>query len=346
MSSQIDVLNGLMSGYLKRQNAQNKWITKQAVESIMSDNGFELRVNNIEIYQQAFIHKSYLQTASYETPEAGVIPLQPTCNESYEFLGDTLLNSVVGTYLYQRYPYENEGFLTKTRTKMVRGTTLGVISKKLGFGEWLIISQHVENEGGRTNTRILEDVFEAFLAAIFLDNGSQMLPLDWSSNQKECADLLEQINCDSHGSHRGMNATDSNCEYDPEVIDKLLKFTRMFAARNESNGYLCCQRFIQNAFEKHVDLVKLIQFDDNYKDQLQTQFQKLYNIFPKWETLSNGEGGKANQKLHTVCVRDRCGFVIGVGKDRKKTDAEQMASRAALVYMGIINKDHGEDFFR
>lgn len=320
-----------MSNYVKRQNNRNKWITKEAVETIMANNGFELQVNNIEIYQQAFIHRSYLKASSMESLEPDAIPLQDTCNESYEFLGDTLLNSVVGTYLYSRFNHENEGFLTKTRTKMVRGSTLGEISRRLGFGEWLIISQHVENEGGRNNTRILEDVFEAFLAAIFLDNGSQMLTSDWSSSQAKCRQLLAQL-----------DTVETDQAY-LELARQVVSYTRLLLSQ-KSNGYLCCQRFVQNAFERHVDLVKLIQYDDNYKDQLQTHFQKIYGLFPKWETLK-GEG-KTNQRLHTVCVRDRCGFIIGVGKDRKKTDAEQIASREALVYLNVIDKDHGEDFFR
>jgi len=327
-----------MSKYIKRQNPNNEWITKKVVETIMKDNGFDLRVNNIEVYQQAFIHRSYLKTANIEPLDHRCIPLQDTCNESYEFLGDTVLNSVIGTYLYDRYSHEKEGFLTKTRTKMVRGTTLGELARRLGFGKWVIISQHVENEGGRENVRILEDLFEAFLAAIFLDNGSQVIKQDWSTKYEQYQEVNTALNLLDVKDRDSLN------------IDKYIKLSQQLISlsnnlmNNRSNGYLYCQRFVRNTYEKHIDLVKLIQFDDNYKDQLQTHFQKLYGIFPKWETLK-GEG-KSSQRMHTVGVRDRSGFLIGIGKERKKTDAEQLASRAALVYLNVINKEHGEDFFR
>lgn len=330
-----------MSRYIKRQNPNNKWITVEAVETIMRNNGFDLKVNNIEVYQQAFIHRSYLKTANIEAPDNRCIPLQETCNESYEFLGDTVLNSVVGTYLYDRYSHENEGFLTKTRTKMVRGTTLGELARRLGFGEWVIISQHVENEGGRENVRILEDLFEAFLAAIFLDNGSQVIKQDWSTKYQQYQDI--------YGKLSGMNVSDVGKLKKPDIAEYIKLSQQLIGLSNSlitvrSNGYLYCQRFVRNTYEKHIDLVKLIEFDDNYKDQLQTHFQKLCGIFPKWETLK-GEG-KSSQRMHTIGVRDRSGFLIGIGKERKKTDAEQLASRAALVYLNVINADHGEDFFR
>uniref|UniRef100_A0A6C0J7Y2 RNase III domain-containing protein n=1 Tax=viral metagenome TaxID=1070528 RepID=A0A6C0J7Y2_9ZZZZ len=329
-----------MSRYIKRQNPNNKWITKNAVEDIMKENGFFLKVNDISIYQQAFIHRSYLKSGNIEPIDTNCIPLQQTCNESYEFLGDTILNSVVGTYLYDRYNHENEGFLTKTRTKMVRGITLGELSRRLGFGEWVIISQHVEKEGGRDNTRILEDLFEAFLAAIFLDNGSDVISGTWSTNYETYIDLCDKLdNIDTNNLIDNPNKLILK-QY-IELSEKVRNISHQLV-NVRSNGYLYCQRFIRNTFEKHIDLVKLIQFDDNYKDQLQTHFQKLYGIFPKWHKIKKGDGNG----LHTIGVKDRCGFLIGIGTERKKTDAEQLASKEALIYLNVIDKNHGEDFFR
>ena len=56
--------------------------------------------------------------------------------------------------------------------------------------------------------------------------------------------------------------------------------------------------------------------------------------------------GKTNNRWHTVGVCDRYGALIGVGKERKKTDAEQLASKDALVHLGVISADHGVDFFK
>jgi dsRNA-specific ribonuclease len=178
---------------IKRQNPTNKLITTADVEAIMRENGLDIKVNNIDIYQKAFIHRSYLKNNYNDEHDTKCVPLQETCNETYEFLGDTILNSVVGSYLYERFSDENEGFLTKTRTKMVRGTTLGQLAKRLGFGQWVIISQHVDTESGRENLRILEDLFESFIAAIYLDNGSDPLKQDCFTKTKEYDALQEHL---------------------------------------------------------------------------------------------------------------------------------------------------------
>ena len=67
-------------------------------------------------------------------------------------------------------------------------------------------------------------------------------------------------------------------------------------------------------------------------------------MFPTWHVIK--EEGKTNQRWHTIGVNDRCGFLIGVGRDRKKTDAEQLASRNALIYLGVISEEYGNDFFK
>jgi dsRNA-specific ribonuclease len=321
---------------IKRQNPLNKLVTPADIEAIMRANGLDIKVNDIEIYQKAFIHRSYLKNNYNDEHDVKCVPLQDNCNETYEFLGDTILNSVVGSYLYERFSTENEGFLTKTRTKMVRGTTLGQLGKRLGFGEWVIISQHVDAEGGRENLRILEDLFESFIAAIYLDNGSDPLSAAWFAKKKEYDRVQLEL--------KGMETAPS---LDIREYIRLTQQARSLAEEifaSRSNGYLYCQKFIMNTYERYIDIVKLIVFDDNYKDQLQTYFQKKHDMFPTWKVIK--EEGKTNQRWHTIGVHDRCGFLIGTGRDRKKTDAEQMASRNALIYLGVISEDYGNDFFR
>jgi dsRNA-specific ribonuclease len=321
---------------IKRQNPLNKLVTPADIEAIMRANGLDIKVNDIEIYQKAFIHRSYLKNNYNDEHDVKCVPLQDNCNETYEFLGDTILNSVVGSYLYERFSTENEGFLTKTRTKMVRGTTLGQLGKRLGFGEWVIISQHVDTEGGRENLRILEDLFESFIAAIYLDNGSDPLSAAWFAKKKE----YDRIQLELKGMET--SPTPNIKEYIHLTQQARSLAEEIFASR--SNGYLYCQKFIMNTYERYIDIVKLIVFDDNYKDQLQTYFQKRHDMFPTWKVIK--EEGKTNQRWHTIGVHDRCGFLIGTGRDRKKTDAEQMASRNALIYLGVISEDYGNDFFR
>jgi dsRNA-specific ribonuclease len=316
---------------ISRENSINRVPTVEAIETIMKNNGLNLKVNDINVYKTAFVHRSYLKTHHQESHTDGCVPLQSVCNETYEFLGDTILNSVIGTYLYDRYGDQNEGFLTKTRTKMVRGTTLGELAKRIGLSEWIIISQHVESEGGRNNLRILEDLFESFIAAIYLDNGSKLLSNEWFDSQEKIKELSAEI---------------EQCR-DGNKLLKLYqelreKYEKLHAAR--SNGYLFCQKFIISTYEKHIDIVKLIAHDDNYKDQLQHYFQRESDTFPVWELLK--EEGKTNNRWHTVGVKDRFGYLIATGKARKKTDAEQLASKNVLIKMGVIDEKHGVDFFK
>jgi len=340
------------SKLVKRQNTLNQLITAEDVQTILRGNGLDIKVNNINIYQKAFVHRSYLKNNYGEEVDLTCVSLQDSCNETYEFLGDTILNAVVGSYLYERFPMENEGFLTKTRTKMVRGTSLGQLAKRLNFGKWVIISQHVDSEGGRANLRILEDLFESFIAAIYLDNGSDPLSSEWfkmaleyDALQNELDQLEKDLNVTltSTVSLKAASIPVEKIKRYMELTQQSRKLAKGILA-SRSNGYLYCQKFIMNTYEKYIDIVKLIVFDDNYKDQLQTYFQKKHDMFPTWKVIK--EEGKTNQRWHTIGVHDRCGFLIGTGRDRKKTDAEQIASRNALIYLGVISEDYGNDFFR
>jgi ribonuclease-3 len=93
--------------------------------------------------------------------------------ERLEFLGDAILNMVVANYLYFRFPDQNEGFLSKIRTRIVNGKMLGYLSNEIGFPKFAIISKQVEEANGRNNYKIMEDIFEAFIGALYTDFQSQ-----------------------------------------------------------------------------------------------------------------------------------------------------------------------------
>ena len=119
------------------------------------------KINNIELYQRAFTHKSALKrysglTGSYET---------------LEFMGDSVLGFIITKHLFDQYEKHQEGFLTKARTKMVRGKTLCEISKILGLEKLILMDEKGERNGWNTNEHIMEDVFEALVGAIYLDLG-------------------------------------------------------------------------------------------------------------------------------------------------------------------------------
>lgn len=92
-------------------------------------------------------------------------------NERLEFLGDSLLNMIISEALYDRFPEENEGQLSRLRAYLVKGETLGHIASELNLGECLHLGQGELKSGGFRRTSILADALEAVIAAIFLDAG-------------------------------------------------------------------------------------------------------------------------------------------------------------------------------
>ena len=119
------------------------------------------KIKNMELYQRAFTHKSALKRYSGLT----------TSYETLEFMGDSVLGFIITKHLFDLHEKEQEGFLTKARTKMVRGKTLCEISEVLGLDKLILMDEKGERNGWVTNDNIMEDVFEAMVGAIYLDLG-------------------------------------------------------------------------------------------------------------------------------------------------------------------------------
>jgi ribonuclease-3 len=92
-------------------------------------------------------------------------------NERLEFLGDAVLDLVVGHRLMTRYPQLREGELSVTRAQVVSEAGLSEVAGQLGIGRWLMLGKGEEKSGGRTKPSILADAFEAILASVYLDGG-------------------------------------------------------------------------------------------------------------------------------------------------------------------------------
>jgi ribonuclease-3 len=156
-------------------NPNNRVVSLEDVCKILNRYGVQEMPNDISLYRKAFLHRSYCTRKNDNFLSGNVLcpddclPLQEESNEILEFLGDAVLNLVIAHYLCERYPQVNEGFLTVMRTKLVNGNMLAFLAKKLEFSKFLVISKQIEQNNGRENKNILEDAFEAFLAAIYLD---------------------------------------------------------------------------------------------------------------------------------------------------------------------------------
>lgn len=159
-------------------NPKNKNITEPEVVSILCKYGWEGKLKEITLFQQACVHKSYVDRSEQwvkkgekmimtERPP-NCLPLKESDNEELEFIGDSFIGNNIALYLAHRYKGEGEGFLTRIRTRIVNNEMLGRLAIKIGLAPFIIISRHVEEVcNGRQNLSILGDMFEAWLGALF-----------------------------------------------------------------------------------------------------------------------------------------------------------------------------------
>lgn len=172
-------------------NVKNKFITKQYVNDVLKAYNIKSRIKEIDNFIMGTIHLSYMEV-DIESPckkrysllkdkevmplnekeKKMAMPLQKQSYERIEFLGDSIIRSVLSEYFYKRFPNEDEGFLTKLRTKVEKGESLAKLCKKIGLHNYIIISKYIEEKGGREqNGKIQEDVFESFIGALHLEIG-------------------------------------------------------------------------------------------------------------------------------------------------------------------------------
>lgn len=181
--------------------------------------------------------------------------------ERLEYLGDAIFHMIITEYFYERYDDETEGFLTKLRIRVERGDSMAELTKILGLDEFILVNGIILNE------KILEDTFESFIGAFYLNFR--------------------------------------------------MKYTKVFVVK---------------LIEKYKDLAALIHYDDNYKDLLLRYFHQM-----KWGHPVYGDAMTDNQFVSLV--KTPFGKIIGSGVAKSKRKSEQLASRNALMNLGVIVND-------
>lgn len=168
-------------------NEKNKEITIHELKSILMSYGIPPKIFNMELYKRAFIHKSYVKRPYLENVKENItiskcpkncLNLKQKSNERLEFLGDGILELITKFYLYQRFPKENEGFMTEKKIALVKNEAIGRLAYEMKLHNWLIISKHAEEKKTRVNLKKLGCLFEAFLAAMFLDQNKIKYEID------------------------------------------------------------------------------------------------------------------------------------------------------------------------
>lgn len=178
-------------------NEKNQLITKQYIEGMLKRYGVTYKVRDINHFILSMTHTSYLKRDPDDKPESNssskndsnsgtktksklqpiedpdsAVPLQIMSYERLEFLGDAVLHLILADYLYKRYENENEGFMTRLRTKIENSDTLALLCQAIDLDKYILLSRYIEfNNGRTTNNSILEDAFESFMGALMLDGG-------------------------------------------------------------------------------------------------------------------------------------------------------------------------------
>lgn len=155
-------------------NPRNRLLTAADVHAFLARYGVHDSVQDCSEFVKSMVHRSYslrknesFLSANQQCPQ-NCLPLQQESNERLEFLGDAVLNIIVADYLFERFPSENEGFLTRMRSKIVNGHMLSELSLMLGLDRYVVVSRQIEENDGRKSRKVLEDCFEAFIGAMYL----------------------------------------------------------------------------------------------------------------------------------------------------------------------------------
>lgn len=133
----------------------------KGLEQHISDK-FDVQFKNNQLLYVAFTHSSYAN----DHRETELEHL-----ERLEFLGDAVIELIVSDYLYKKYPDLPEGKLTKMRATSVRAETLSELAVESGLPKYILLGRGEEQSNGRERISLLCDVFEAFIGAIYLDQG-------------------------------------------------------------------------------------------------------------------------------------------------------------------------------
>lgn len=126
------------------------------------------KFKNLALLERAVTHRSWAHEHLPDGDEERVRELQ---NESFEFVGDSVLGLAIAEQLYRKNPNASEGDLTLMKHHLVSTETLARIANDLGLGEFMRVGRGEEKTGGRRKQALLADTFEAIIAAVFFDSG-------------------------------------------------------------------------------------------------------------------------------------------------------------------------------
>ena len=153
--------------------------------------------DNKQLIMEALTHKSYKK---------------PYNNERLEFLGDAVLDLIVGEFLFHKFPDSDEGILSKIRASLVNESGFTLLARKINLGDFIYLSAAEENNNGREKPSLLSNAFEAVIGAIYLEGGLEVAreitekilkethqKIDLKSLSKDYKTALQELTQATHG---------------------------------------------------------------------------------------------------------------------------------------------------
>lgn len=285
-------------GQINPFNKANKPISSNWVQNLLKRYGVYQNINNLALYQQAFIHTSYTVPYVKEVCVRDNVNIKPNpdgcmllADESYErmeFLGDTIIDAIIGNYVFTRFRECREGFLSTMKKQLVSRWTLGYLAEKCGFGEYMVISKTLDDKQcGRTDIKRLCDIFEAFVAAIYLD-----------------------FNQEKHG---------------------------FLASFMSGPGFQVAEKFLINLIEHdetYLDMTALITDDGNYKIKLRNYYRRTRQTELIY-TFIEPDNTDELWKCSVVTKRNK-DEKLGTGSGSTKKEAEYDCAKNVLISLGLL----------
>ena len=281
-------------------NLNNILINESDIIEILNKCKIKVKhINNINIFREAFTHKSYckkdifsqhvLNACKLELGNpSNLLDLQDKSYERLEYLGDKVLKLCVSLYIYKRYPKQDEGFMTKLQTKIEDKKTLSLFSKELGLGKFFIISKQIESMNGRNLDKIHEDIFESFIGALY----------------------------------------ESECKLNNLTICNLL-ITYLLETLIDYSDKLYCDN-------NYKDILLRLHHQRKWNTPIYYTICAEGPAHKKKYIMAVEKGDKSSLINNNTSFFDK---FIGFGIGSSKKDGEQNASKMALIIYGILQKD-------
>lgn len=291
----------------------NKKITIEYVNNTLNKYNCDFKTTDITKYQQTFTHRS-----CHDINKDNYL----YSFDRLKFLGDSVIRLILTEYLFDRYK-EDEGFLTKLRTKLENNITLSKISNKLSLNEYIIIDNNVDNI-------IKTDDISSNYEKQILDYEpiiSLELTLDETKNNEICIENNVKSLCNDDSSLQKTCKTNYKL-----IMGELIK--SFIGILYLDSSFSICKQFFINVIEREIDMAEMLYYDINYKDKLLQYYHKMKWKDPSYDVIENANDN--HEKTYIVGAKNGTGEkIIGLGFGTTKLQAEQLSAKYSLAYYNV-----------